>query len=416
MAIHSCLKGKVMDVVKKSHKLTDVCYDIRGPVLEEAKRLEEEGYHILKLHIGNPAPFGFDTPDEILHDIVINMSNAQGYIDSKGLFAARKAVIQYSQEKKIADIDIEDVYIGNGVSELIVMTMQGLLNNRDEVLIPTPDYPLWTAAVNLSGGKAVHYLCDEKSDWIPDIKDIRKKVTEKTKAIVVINPNNPTGSVYPDEVLMEIVKVAEERQLIIYADEIYDKILYDGVTHTSIASLTNNVLCVTFNGLSKCYRAAGFRAGWMVVSGNRHGAKDYIDGLNILSSMRLCSNVPAQFGIQTALGGYQSINDLVLPGGRLREQRDVCYSLLTEIPGITCVKPKGALYLFPCLDIQKFAIKNDYKFILDLLLEKKILVVQGTGFNWPRPDHFRIVFLPRVDILKKAMEELKHFLEHYRQK
>jgi alanine-synthesizing transaminase len=404
-----------MDIIKKSHKLTDVCYDIRGPVLEEAKRLEEEGYHILRLHIGNPATFGFDTPDEILHDIVINMNKAQGYIDSKGLFAARKAVVQYSQEKNITDIDIDDVYIGNGVSELIVMTMQGLLNIRDEVLIPMPDYPLWTAAVNLSGGKAVHYLCDEKSDWIPDIRDIRKKVTDKTKAIVVINPNNPTGAVYPDEVLMNIVKVADEKKLIIYADEIYDKILYDGVTHTSIASLTNNVLCVTFNGLSKSYRAAGFRAGWMVVSGNRHGAKDYIDGLNILASMRLCSNVPAQFGIQTALGGYQSINDLVLPGGRLCEQRDVCHNLLTEIPGITCVKPKGALYLFPCLDIQKFAIKNDYTFILDLLLEKKILVVQGTGFNWPRPDHFRIVFLPPVDILKNAMEELKHFLEDYRQ-
>jgi alanine-synthesizing transaminase len=404
-----------MDIIKKSHKLTDVCYDIRGPVLEEAKRLEEEGYHILKLHIGNPAPFGFDTPDEILHDIVINMSKAQGYIDSKGLFAARKAVVQYSQEKHITDIDIDDVYIGNGVSELIVMTMQGLLNTRDEVLIPMPDYPLWTASVNLSGGKAVHYLCDEKSDWIPDIRDIRKKMTDKTKAIVVINPNNPTGAVYPDEVLMDIVKVAEERKLVIYADEIYDRILYDGARHTSIASLTNNVLCVTFNGLSKSYRAAGFRAGWMVLSGNRQGAKDYIDGLNILSSMRLCSNVPAQFGIQTALGGYQSINDLVLPGGRLCEQRDVCYNLLTEIPGITCVKPKGALYLFPCLDIQKFSIKNDYTFILDLLLEKKILVVQGTGFNWPGPDHFRIVFLPQVDILKKAMEELRHFLEHYRQ-
>ncbi|MBN1696078.1 MAG: pyridoxal phosphate-dependent aminotransferase [Spirochaetales bacterium] len=402
-----------MDMIKKSHKLLDVCYDIRGPVLEEAKRLEEEGYHLLKLHIGNPAPFGFDTPDEILHDIVINMSKAQGYIDSKGLFAARKAVVQYSQEKKIPDVDIEDVYIGNGVSELIVMTMQGLLNTGDEVLIPMPDYPLWTAAVNLSGGKAVHYLCDEQSEWYPDCNDIRNKITDKTKAIVIINPNNPTGAVYPLELLTEIAAIAEEHNLIIYADEIYDKILYDGVVHTSIASLTDKVLCVTFNGLSKSYRAAGFRAGWMVISGDRPHARDYLDGLNILASMRLCSNVPAQFGIQTALGGYQSINELVLPGGRLCEQRDICHRLLSGIPGVSCVRPKGALYLFPRLDVKKFGITNDYKFILDLLLEKKILVVQGTGFNWPHPDHFRIVFLPPVDLLKKAMEELKHFLEHY---
>ena len=404
-----------MDMYKKSNKLKDVCYDIRGPVLKEAKRLEEEGYHILKLHIGNPATFGFDIPDDIMHDIVLNLHNAQGYIDSKGLFSARKAIVQELQEKKIRDISIEDVYIGNGVSELIVMAMQGLLDNRDEVLVPAPDYPLWTAAVNLSGSRAVHYICDEQSDWYPDLDDIRKKITRQTKAIVVINPNNPTGSVYPREILEGIVKLAEEHNLVVYSDEIYDKILYDDAVHTPMVSLANNIFCIIFNGLSKNYRATGLRAGWMVLCGDKTHAKDYIEGLDILASMRLCSNVPSQYGIQTALGGYQSINDLVLPGGRLKEQRDVCHSMLKEIPGMSCVKPKGTLYMFPKIDVNKFNIKNDQKFILDLLLEKKILVVQGTGFNWPEPDHFRIVFLPPVDILKKAMSGLKDFLAHYRQ-
>ncbi|MBN2535897.1 MAG: pyridoxal phosphate-dependent aminotransferase [Spirochaetales bacterium] len=404
-----------MEEYRKSNKLKDVCYDIRGPILKEAQRLEEEGYNILKLHIGNPAPFGFNIPDEIMHDIVLNLHKAQGYIDSKGLFSARKAIQQSTVEKQIPGVDIEDVYIGNGVSELIVMAMQGLLNNRDEVLVPAPDYPLWTAAVNLSGGKSVHYICDEKSDWYPDMKDIREKITQKTKAIVVINPNNPTGAVYPLEILKEIIQLAEEHNLIVYSDEIYDKILYDDTAHTSIASLSDKILCITFSGLSKNYRATGLRAGWMFLSGNKYVAKDYIEGLDILASMRLCSNVPSQYGIQTALGGYQSINDLVIPGGRLHKQRDVCHSMVVDIPGITCVKPRGALYMFPRIDIKKFNIASDQKFVLDLLLEKKILVVQGSGFNWPKPDHFRIVFLPPVDILEKAMTDLKDFLGHYRQ-
>lgn len=404
-----------MEGYKKSNKLNDVCYDIRGPVLKEAKRLEEEGYNILKLHIGNPATFGFNIPDDIMHDIVMNLHNAQGYIDSKGLFAARKAIQQSTLEKQIHGVDIEDVYIGNGVSELIVMSMQGLLNNGDEVLIPAPDYPLWTAAVSLSGGKAVHYICDEKSNWYPDIKDIREKTTPNTKAIIVINPNNPTGAVYPVEILNEIIQIAEEHNLIVYSDEIYDKILYDGAIHTSIASLSDKILSVTFNGLSKNYRATGFRAGWMFLSGNKNMAKDYIEGLDILASMRLCSNVPAQFGIQTALGGYQTITDLILPGGRLLKQRDICYNMVIDIPGLSCVKPGGTLYMFPKIDTKKFHITNDQKFILDLLLDKKILVVQGSGFNWPHPDHFRIVFLPPVEILKKAMTDLKDFLNHYQQ-
>jgi alanine-synthesizing transaminase len=408
-------KDEQMDTIKKSHKLKDVCYDIRGPVLKEAQKMEEEGFHILKLNIGNPAPFGFDTPDEILHDIVVNLQYAQGYIESKGLFPARKAIMQYTQEHHIQGVEIEDIYIGNGVSELIVMAMQALLNNADEVLIPAPDYPLWTAAVNLSGGRAVHYICDEQSDWYPDLKDIRKKVSKKTKAIVIISPNNPTGAVYPKEIIEEMVNIAGENGLIVFSDEIYDKILYDDAVHTYVAAIAEDVLCVTFSGLSKNYRAAGLRAGWMILSGNKHMALDYIEGIDILSSMRLCSNVPSQFGIQTALGGYQSIMDLVKPGGRLLEQRDICYSMLSGIPGVTCVKPRGALYIFPKLDTAKFKIKDDMKFVLDFLKEKKILVVQGTGFNWIHPDHFRIVFLPAVDILKKALIELGHFLSEYEQ-
>lgn len=402
-----------MQYISKSHKLDEVCYDVRGPVLKEAKRLEEEGYHILKLNIGNPAPFGFDAPDEILHDVIINLSKAQGYSDAKGLFEARKAVMQYCQEKNFPNVEIEDIYTGNGVSELIMMTMQGLLNNGNEVLIPAPDYPLWTAAVNLSGGKAVHYHCDEKSEWYPDIKDIKKKVTSKTRAIVVINPNNPTGALYPREVLEQIVEVAREHELIVLSDEIYDKILYDNLEHTSTASLAEDLLCITFNGLSKSYRIAGFRAGWMVLSGNKSRARGYIEGLEILANMRLCSNVTAQLAIQTALGGYQSIQDLVLPGGRLREQRDLCMKLFDQIPGLSCVPPKAAFYVFPKLDSKKYPIQDDYKFILDLLLQEKVLLVQGTAFNWPKPDHFRLIFLPRADELESAILKLGHFLETY---
>ncbi|MDR2588923.1 MAG: pyridoxal phosphate-dependent aminotransferase, partial [Spirochaetales bacterium] len=355
----------------KSHKLDNVCYDIRGPVLEKAKLMEEEGYRILKLNIGNPAPFGFTAPDEILHDIIVNLPNAQGYSDSKGLFSARKAVMQYCQQKKISGVDTEDIYIGNGVSELIMISMQGLLDTGDEILVPAPDYPLWTAAINLSGGKAVHYLCDEEEDWIPDIADMEAKISPRTKGVVVINPNNPTGSVYPREILEKIYKLAASHGLIIFADEIYDKILYDGEEHTSIAALSDEVFCVTMNGLSKAYRAAGFRGGWMILSGKKNLAKDYREGIDMLSNMRLCANVPTQFAIQTALGGHQSINDYILPGGRLREQRDACVELIGEIPGLSVVKPKGALYCFPKMDIEKFGIQDDQKFVYDLLLEKK---------------------------------------------
>ncbi|MBN2738149.1 MAG: pyridoxal phosphate-dependent aminotransferase [Spirochaetales bacterium] len=403
-----------MDNILKSKKLAGVCYDIRGPILKEAKRLEEEGYRILKLNIGNPASYGFDAPDEILHDIILNLPNAQGYVDSKGIFPARKAIMQSCQQLGILDVSIEDIFIGNGVSELIVMAMQGLLNNQDEVLIPMPDYPLWTAAVNLSGGKAVHYLCDEESEWYPDLDDIRSKITANTKALVVINPNNPTGAVYPREILEGLVKIASEHQLLLFADEIYDKILYDGSQHTPMALVAQDLMCITFNGLSKAYRSAGLRAGWMVLTGNKSHAKDFIEGLEILSSMRLCSNATAQFGIQTALGGYQSINDLVLPGGRLREQRDMAHKMLVRIPGISCVKPKGALYLFPKIDLKKYPITDDAKFVLDFLLEKKVLLVQGTGFNWPEPNHFRVVFLPAVNQLETAMTELGDFLKNYK--
>lgn len=404
-----------MKTIKKSTKLNEVCYDIRGPVLREAMRLEEDGYKIIKLNIGNPAPYELYAPDEIVHDVIVNMNKAQGYCDSKGLFSARKAIMQYCQQKKIEGVEIEDIYMGNGVSELIVMTMQALLNAGNEVLIPSPDYPLWSASVNLSGGKPVHYQCDEQSDWQPDIKDIEKKITPKTKAIVIINPNNPTGALYPDDILEKIVSLARKHKLIIFADEIYDKILYDGNKHTSIASLAEDIFCVTFNGLSKSYRAAGFRVGWMIISGNKAIAKDYIEGLDILASMRLCSNVPGQFAVQTSLGGYQSINDLVMPAGRLGRQRDFAHKKLIEIPGISCVKPKAALYLFPKIDIKKFSIKDDVKMVLDLLLEERVLIVQGTGFSYSQPDHFRMVFLPRIDDLDTALGRIKHFFSSYTQ-
>lgn len=404
-----------MREILKSHKLDSVCYDIRGPILREAKRLEEEGHRILKLNIGNPAPFGFDTPDEIIQDVIRNLPQAQGYADSKGLFSARKAVMQYTQQQGIPDVDIEDVWIGNGVSELISMAMQGLLNNGDEVLIPSPDYPLWTAATTLAGGRAVHYRCDEQADWAPDPDDIRARITPRTRALVVINPNNPTGAVYPRAVLEDLVAIAHEHDLVILADEIYDKIVYDDAVHVPLGSLTEDALVLSFGGLSKNYRAAGFRTGWMVVSGARMRARDFLEGLEILSSMRLCANVPTQHAVQTALGGYQSIDDLVRPGGRLREQRDIAHSLINQIPGVSCVKPRGALYLFPRLDPAVHPIRDDEQFVLDLLLQERILLVQGTAFNWPEPDHFRIVFLPRPEDLTHAATRLGHFLEHYRQ-
>lgn len=404
-----------MHNIGMSSKLNNVCYDIRGPVLKHAKRMEEEGHKILKLNIGNPAPFGFDAPDEILVDVIRNLPTSQGYCDSKGIYSARKAVVQHYQKRGLLDLDVEDVYIGNGVSELIVMAMQALLNNSDEVLVPAPDYPLWTAAVSLSGGKAVHYICDEESDWYPDLDDIRSKITPNTRGIVLINPNNPTGAVYSRDFLLEVVEIARQNKLIIFADEIYDKILYEGAQHTSIAPLAPDVFCVTFNGLSKSYRVCGFRAGWMVLSGPKHLAKGYIEGLEMLSSMRLCANVPMQHAIQTALGGYQSINELILPGGRLLEQRDKAYDLLTSIPGVSCVKPKGALYLFPKLDQKKFNIIDDQRMALDFLTQEKVLIVHGTGFNWPKPDHFRLVTLPRVDDLEMAMGRLERFLHSYRQ-
>jgi len=400
--------------ILKSNKLSNVCYDIRGPVMERAKQMEEEGQRIIKLNIGNLAPFGFEAPEEIQQDVILNLPNSAGYSDSKGMFAARKAIMHYCQSKKIMGVGLDDIYIGNGASELIVMAMQGLLNTGDEVLVPAPDYPLWTAAVTLAGGTPRHYLCDESNGWNPDIKDIRSKVTDKTRAIVVINPNNPTGALYSDEILKEIIQVAREHDLIVFADEIYDKMLYDGGTHTSMASLAEDVLFVTMNGLSKNYRACGYRAGWMVLSGEKKHAQDYINGLTILASMRLCSNVPAQFAIQTALGGYQSINDLVAPGGRLCRQRDLAYKLLTEIPGVTCVKPKAALYLFPRFDPKIYPIENDQQFILELLEQEKVLVVQGSGFNWKSPDHIRVVFLPNADDLTEAIGRIARFLENYR--
>jgi alanine-synthesizing transaminase len=402
--------------IQKSRKLADVCYDIRGPVLERAKQMEEEGHKIIKLNIGNLAVFGFDSPDEIVHDMILNMSNASAYTDSKGMFAPRKAIMHYSQHKNIQDVTIEDIYLGNGASELIVMGMNALLNNGDEVLVPAPDYPLWTAAVSLSGGKPVHYICDEASGWLPDIDDIKKKITPHTKAIVVINPNNPTGALYPVAVLQQIVEVARQHQLIVFADEIYDKTLYGGALHTSIASLADDVLFITLNGLSKNYRCCGYRAGWMVVSGEKKHATDYIEGLNMLASMRLCANAPGQYAIQTALGGYQSIDDLVGPGGRLLKQRDLAHKLLTDIPGVTCVKPKSALYMFPKLDPKIYPVKDDQEFAYELLEEERVLIVQGTGFNWIAPDHFRVVFLPNSDDLTEAMSRIARFLENYRKR
>ncbi|GGY84807.1 pyridoxal phosphate-dependent aminotransferase [Marinobacter zhanjiangensis] len=403
-----------MQNYRKSAKLDNVCYEIRGPVLREARRLEEEGHRVLKLNIGNPAAFELDVPEEIQQDVIYNLHTAQGYVESKGLFSARKAVMHYCQERGIDKVDIDDIYLGNGVSELIVMSMQALLNTGDEVLIPAPDYPLWTAAVTLSSGKAVHYHCDEQQDWFPDLDDIRRKITSRTKAIVLINPNNPTGAVYPKELLEDVIELARQHNLIILSDEIYDKILYDGVEHVSTASLADDVLFFTFNGLSKNYRAAGYRSGWLIISGAKHKASDLIEGIDMLASMRLCANVPAQLAIQTALGGYQSIDDLVAPGGRLYEQRETAWRLLNDIPGISCVKPKGALYLFPKLDPELYPIDNDEQFVMDLLQQERILLVQGSGFNIDDRQHFRVVFLPRVDALEDAIGRLERFLTTWR--
>ena len=400
----------------KSDKLNNVCYDIRGPVMEMASRMEEEGQKIIKLNIGNVGVFGFDPPEEIQRDMIRNLPNAAAYSDSKGIFTARKAIMHYCQEKNIEGVELDDIYTGNGVSELIVLSMNGLLNHGDEILVPSPDYPLWTAAVSLSSGTPVHYLCDEAQGWAPSIDDMRAKVSSKTKGIVIINPNNPTGAIYDDATLKAVIQIAREYGLIIFADEIYDKTLFDGKTHTSIASLATDVLMITFNGLSKNYRSCGFRAGWMVVSGDKTIAQDYIEGLNMLSSMRLCANVPGQWAIQTALGGYQSINELVGEGGRLRRQRDLAYDLITQIPGVTCVKPAAALYLFPRLDPKIYPIDDDQAFVAEFLQEEKVLLVQGSGFNWVKPDHFRLVFLPNEDILREAIMRLGRFLKRYRER
>ena len=405
-----------MRTFEKSTKLDNVCYDVRGPVVEEADRMIADGVHILKLNIGNPAPFGFTAPEEVIRDMMRNLPETEGYSDSKGLFPARKAIMQYCQLKKIPNVEIGDIYTGNGVSELITMSMQGLLNNGDEILMPSPDYPLWTAAANLAGGHAVHYMCDEAANWYPDMDDIRSKITDRTKGIVIINPNNPTGALYPREVLQEIVDIAREHQLIIFADEIYDRLVMDGEEHISIASLAPDLFCVTLNGLSKSHRIAGFRVGWMCLSGDKSCAKGYIEGLNMLASMRLCSNVPAQSIVQTALGGYQSSDELLLPGGRIYEQREFIYKALNRIPGISAVKPKAAFYIFPKIDTSMYNIHNDEQFVLDFLRQEKVLLVHGGGFNWPEPDHFRVVYLPRVGELEEAMEKLEHFLKHYRQK
>ncbi|WP_440053227.1 pyridoxal phosphate-dependent aminotransferase [Pseudoalteromonas sp. T1lg65] len=401
--------------ITKSNKLNGVSYDIRGPVLEQAKKMEDEGMKVLKLNIGNPAAFGFDMPEDMHRDIIRNLYSAQGYCDSKGLYSARVAVYQHYQQKGFPHLNVDNIFIGNGVSELIQMTAQALLNDGDEVLIPAPDYPLWTAAVKLSGGNPVHYLCDEEQDWFPDIADIKSKITKKTKALVLINPNNPTGAVYDESLLEALINIAREHKLLVLSDEIYEKILYDGVQHTSIASLCDDIPVITFNGLAKTYRAAGLRMGWMVLSGKLAAVQDLITGLEMLASMRLCANVPAQFAIQQALGGVQSIDQLIEPGGRLYEQRDIAYQGLSAIDGISCVKPKGALYAFPKVDIKKFAVKNDERMILDLLKEEKILLVHGRAFNWPKPDHFRLVFLPHKDDLQPAMEKLARFFEQYRQ-
>lgn len=400
---------------KKSTKLDNVLYDVRGPVVDEAARMESEGTQVLKLNIGNPAPFEFRTPDEIIYDMRSQLTECEGYSDSKGLFSARKAIMQYAQLKSIPNISIDDIYTGNGVSELINLCMSALLNTGDEVLIPSPDYPLWTACVTLAGGKAVHYICDEKSEWYPDINDIKNKVTSKTKAIVIINPNNPTGTLYPKEILEEIVNVARQNQLMIFSDEIYDRLVMDGEEHISIASLAPDLFCTTFSGLSKSHMIAGFRIGWMILSGNKRIAKDYIQGINMLTNMRLCSNVPAQSIVQTALGGHQSVKNYIVPGGRIYEQREYIYKALNDIPGITAVKPKAAFYIFPKIDTKKFNIIDDEKFALDLLKEKKILIIHGRGFNWHEPDHFRVVYLPRIEVLEDAMSKLTDFLSNYNQ-
>jgi alanine-synthesizing transaminase len=403
-----------MKLITKSAKLANVCYDIRGPIMDRAKQMEEEGQKIIKLNIGNLAVFGFDSPEEIQQDMIRNLPNSAGYSDSKGIFAARKAVMHETQKQDIKGVTLDDIYLGNGASELIVMATNALLNDGDELLLPAPDYPLWTAAASLSGGKPVHYLCDEANGWMPSLADIRAKITPSTRGIVVINPNNPTGALYSDDLLLGIVEIARKHDLVIFADEVYDKVLYDGVRHTAIASLSHDVLTLTFNSLSKSYRSCGYRAGWMVVSGDKKPARDYIEGLNMLSNMRLCSNVPGQWAIQTALGGHQSINELVGEGGRLRRQRDLAYELITAIPGVSCVKPSAALYMFPRLDPKVYPIADDRQFFLELLEETRVMLVQGTGFNWATPDHFRIVFLPHEDELREAIGRIANFLEIWR--
>ena len=413
---NNSIEGAVhMRTFNKSMKLDNVLYDVRGPVVEEAARMEESGIHVLKLNIGNPAPFGFRTPDEVIYDMQKQLTECEGYSNAKGLFGARKAIMQYAQIKNIPNVSIEDIYTGNGVSELINLSMSALLDNGDEVLVPSPDYPLWTACVTLAGGKAVHYICDEEAEWYPDIDDIKRKVTANTKAIVIINPNNPTGALYPREVLQQIVEIAREHQLIIYSDEIYDRLVMDDEEHVSIASLAPDLFCVTFSGLSKSHMIAGYRIGWMVLSGNKDMARDYMEGLNMLSNMRLCSNVPAQSVVQTALGGYQSVKNYIVPGGRIYEQREYIYKALNDIPGVSAVKPKAAFYIFPKLDTKKFNILNDEKFALDLLRDKKILIIHGGGFNWEQPDHFRVVYLPRIEVLKDSVEKLGDFLSCYKQ-
>lgn len=399
----------------KSSKLDNVLYDVRGPVVDEAARMEESGMKILKLNIGNPAPFGFTAPEEVIFDMRDNIINSQGYSDSRGIFSARKAIMQYAQIKHIPNVTMKDIYTGNGASELIQMSMNALLNDGDEILIPSPDYPLWTACANLAGGKAVHYICDEEADWYPDLKDMESKITDRTKALVIINPNNPTGALYPRELLEQIVEIARRHELIIFSDEIYDRLVMDGEEHISIASLAPDLFCVTFSGLSKSHMICGFRVGWMILSGNKKVAKGYIEGLNMLSNMRLCSNVPGQSVIQTALGGYQSVNEYIVPGGRIYEQREIIYKLLNDIPGLSAVKPKAAFYIFPKIDVKRFNITDDTQFALDFLREKRVLFVPGSGFNWKQPDHFRIVYLPRETVLKESMEKMRDFLSTYHQ-
>lgn len=404
-----------MRTFKKSSKLDHVCYDVRGPVLDEANRMQADGIDVLKLNIGNPAPFGFSAPEEVITDMISTLRSAQGYSDSHGIFAARKAIMQYAQTKNIPNVSMEHIYTGNGVSELINLVTQGLIDNGDEILVPSPDYPLWTGCVTLAGGKAVHYICDEQSEWYPDIEDMRSKITDKTKAIVIINPNNPTGAVYPKEVLEQIVELAREHELMIFSDEIYDRLVMDGIEHTSIASLAPDLFCITLNGLSKSHMIAGFRCGWMILSGAKEKAKDYIEGLNMLSNMRLCSNVPAQCIVQTALGGHQSVKNYLVPGGRIYEQREFIYNAINDIPGLSAVKPKAAFYIFPKIDTKKFNILDDEKFVLDLLKEKKVLLTHGRGFNWAEPDHFRIVYLPNIEQLKDATGKIADFLSGYHQ-